>query len=162
VNLPFMAVRSELSDWMSPNPLSFSYLFHNLGNVNMAFYATRPSAHLEATLRARIAQNSVPASDGCIRWEGAKCERGYGRMKFTTEEGFVRYVRPHRLVYFLTSGRACLQRSMHVSHLCNVKDCVQPAHLSYEENFVNQQRKNCFSEDRCTGHQEYPRCLTKY
>ncbi|KAI8516577.1 hypothetical protein Bbelb_051580 [Branchiostoma belcheri] len=46
---------------------------------------------------------------------------------------------------------ASLTTSMHVSHLCNKKLCVNLTHLSYEESVVNQLRKNCFSEGRCTG-----------
>ncbi|KAI8493175.1 hypothetical protein Bbelb_291790 [Branchiostoma belcheri] len=47
--------------------------------------------------------------------------------------------------------RPSLTTSMHVSHLCNEKFCVNLTHLSYEESVVNQLRKNCFSEGRCTG-----------
>ncbi|KAI8489753.1 hypothetical protein Bbelb_323830 [Branchiostoma belcheri] len=126
------------------------------------FFSKRPSADTEGTLRVKIEQKSVASTGGCITWTGARCRDGYGRMKVKTAEGDERVVSPHRVIFFLTSDRPSLTTSMHVSHLCNEKLCVNPTHLSYEESVVNQQRKNCFSEGRCAGnHPGYPNCIIK-
>ncbi|KAI8478589.1 hypothetical protein Bbelb_436870, partial [Branchiostoma belcheri] len=58
---------------------------------------------------------------GCLTWTGARSRRGYGRMRVRGTGGDEQEV------------------------------CVNPGHLSYEEGVVNQQRKNCFSEGRCSG-----------
>ncbi|KAI8517607.1 lens induction in camera-type eye [Branchiostoma belcheri] len=67
----------------------------------------------------------------------------------------------HRVVFFLNPDLPNLDPKMHVSHLCHNKMCVSPAHLSYEPNIVNQQRRNCFAERRCTGHTVYRDCITE-
>ncbi|KAI8521380.1 hypothetical protein Bbelb_011340 [Branchiostoma belcheri] len=124
------------------------------------FFDKRPSAETEAKLRARIAQRSAASSGGCLTWTGARSRRGYGRMRVRGTGGDEQEVSPHRVAFFLCSDRPNLDTNMHVSHLCNNKVCVNPGHLSYEEGVVNQQRKNCFSEGRCSGnHPGYPNCI---
>ncbi|CAH1240835.1 Hypp6110 [Branchiostoma lanceolatum] len=112
-------------------------------------------------LQAKISRKSVATSGGCVQWTGARCWRGYGQVKVTEADGGDGGVSPRRLAYFLNSDLPFLQKHKHVSHLCNDKLCVNAAHLSYEENVVNQPKKNCFEHDRCTGHRGYPKCLTK-
>lgn len=128
------------------------------GNI----FDKRPSADNAAKLLTKISRKTVATSGGCVKWTGAKNSRGYGRIVVTKAEGGDGSVAgPHRLAYFLKSDLPYLQTHKHVSHLCNDKLCVNVAHLSYEESVVNQQRKNCFDHDRCTGHPGYPKCLTK-
>eukprot|EP00058_Branchiostoma_floridae_P010012 XP_002595500.1 hypothetical protein BRAFLDRAFT_69099 [Branchiostoma floridae] len=123
-----------------------------------AFYRQRPSNVQEASLRYRIVTKTFVSAEGCIIWKGARTRKGYGKMKVTSG-GREETLSPHRLLYFLDSGLNNLDPTMQVSHLCHEKRCVNLAHLSLEQNVVNQQRKNCFAEKHCMGHPQHPDCI---
>ena len=54
-----------------------------------------------------------------------------------------------------------LSKDIHVSHICHQRRCINPAHLSYEPNHVNQDRQVCRSivPAQCKAHQPFPDCL---
>ncbi|KAI8486496.1 hypothetical protein Bbelb_357310 [Branchiostoma belcheri] len=122
------------------------------------FYGKRPSVTEEATIRRRITKKTFVTANGCLIWTGARTTSGYGKIKVTCC-GREQTLRVHRALYFLETDLQSMDSTKQVSHLCNEKLCVNTAHLSLEENVVNMQRKNCFSERRCTGHVGYADCI---
>lgn len=63
-------------------------------------------------------------ANGCWIWQGTVASRGYGLVWF---QGRTRSA--HRVAWFLTHNE-WPDRAMHVMHACDVKTCVNPAHLS--------------------------------
>jgi hypothetical protein len=66
----------------------------------------------------------VLKTDDCWLWTGALSRRncGYGRLRFKG-----RMVAAHRLSWQLTQGQ--IPRGLHVLHLCDEPQCVNPSHL---------------------------------
>jgi hypothetical protein len=67
----------------------------------------------------------------------------------------------HRYSYMIFNRVFDLSNDMHVSHICHQRRCINPAHLSYEPNNVNQDRHVCRSivPAQCKTHQPFPDCL---
>lgn len=60
---------------------------------------------------------------GCIEWTGALNEHGYGRAFFRGKPGIL----AHRVAWTLAHGQ--IRDGMHVLHRCDVRACVNVAHL---------------------------------
>lgn len=60
--------------------------------------------------------------DECWRWEGAHTGPGYGLLRLPHG-----YVAAHRLSYVIHHGS--IPDGRLVLHACDVRDCVNPAHL---------------------------------
>lgn len=70
-----------------------------------------------------IKVESGKADDECWLWEGERVSPGeYGRLHFKGQNYYA-----HRLAYELEKGS--IPDRMEVDHLCNVRLCVNPAHL---------------------------------
>lgn len=85
----------------------------------------------------RLADLTRVDEDGCWRFTGEK-KRGYGYIFYDKK---VRRV--HRLAYELHHGGR-VPPGLVVMHLCDVKDCVNPAHLrlgTQTENIADMRRK---------------------
>lgn len=67
----------------------------------------------------------------------------------------------HRLKYILFSRNFNLNRAFHVSHTCHESLCINIEHLSYEPQYVNNNRQNCKNENPpyCKGHGPYKMCI---
>jgi len=78
-------------------------------------------------------------SDGCWLWEANKLPSGYGmfRVQNTMQKA-------HRIAYQTYIGS--FDRSLHVLHTCDVRNCVNPAHLFLGTNADNVKDK--MSKDR--------------
>ncbi|KAI8487210.1 hypothetical protein Bbelb_350080 [Branchiostoma belcheri] len=113
------------------------------------FYGKRPSADEEATVRRRITKKTFVTADGCLIWTGARTISGYGKIKVTCC-GREQTLRVHRALYFLHTDLQSMDTKKQVSHLCNEKLCVNTGHLSLEDNVINMQRKNYFSDTSVT------------
>lgn len=70
----------------------------------------------------------VQKGDGCWLWTGGVA-RTYGQFSLPRNGGKARVIKAHRFSWELENGRA-IPPGMHVMHSCDVRLCVNPAHLS--------------------------------
>lgn len=79
--------------------------------------------------------------NGCHIWQRARNSRGYGVV---WHDGKVRLA--HRVAWFLEYGRWPTQ-GLVIDHVCNVKACINPAHLRELENWQNLRRASSPTAD---------------
>jgi hypothetical protein len=78
--------------------------------------------------------------DDCILWEGAVDRHGYGRTSnYYTEQPSKRTRLAHRMAYGEVVGS--IPDGMELDHLCEVRLCVNPAHLEPVTRAENQRRR---------------------
>ena len=67
--------------------------------------------------------DKVEKTDGCWVWTASKFADGYGKFKFDGKNR-----RAHRMAWLLTNGE--IPDGMVVMHSCDIRECVNPEHLS--------------------------------
>ncbi len=72
----------------------------------------------------------INKTDTCWLWTGAKSKTGYGNLKFLNV-----FRSAHRVSWALTFGG--IPEGMCVLHKCDVRNCVNPAHLFLGSNRDN-------------------------
>lgn len=100
------------------------------------------------TVQEKLQLNHVLDGE-CWRWTGAHNPKGYGQLVVANKRKAV-----HRLAYELWVGT--IGDGLEIDHTCNVRDCVNPAHLeavSHAENV----RRTADRRTRCPhGHDLVP------
>ena len=57
-----------------------------------------------------------------------------------------------KVCYYVDNDFQSLPSNMQLSHLCHVKSCVHPDHITMESASTNNSRKKCFEAKMCLGH----------
>ena len=113
--------------------------------------------------KTRLFENSeAHGSHGCLL-----CKLGGGKFRYSTVTVTFPWnkqkktVSSHRFSYMLHIKKFDISSDMHVSHRCHNMRCVNPEHLSFEPNIVNQDRQTCrdLYPVRCKTHHPFKDCL---
>ena len=90
----------------------------------------------------------------------------YGRFYFTDFNGNYKDLGAHRAMYMfdnrnfdLKADKSVYNGNWHVSHKCHIHLCVNPDHLVFEPQPVNNSRDACKHKHVCTGHGIYGCCI---
>jgi hypothetical protein len=92
-------------------------------------------ANMQERIRANVKLVKMSDWDGqsCWIWQGAQNSQGYGkigmRWKKGPRKGKVRSALAHRMSLIAFKPNRVLTTKSVARHLCNVKLCVNPAHL---------------------------------
>lgn len=86
---------------------------------------------------ARFHEKYIKTPSGCWLWTAGKYRAGYGQIHLgRSAEGVQRVMQAHRVAYVLATGRD-IPAHLVVMHSCDVRACVNPAHLSMGEQAEN-------------------------
>ena len=70
---------------------------------------------------------------------------------------------PGHILYIFENNIILNRFNYEMSHLCHIKTCINPNHLSYEPKWMNSVRRNCAKTRNCSGHRsaktEYKNCI---
>lgn len=97
------------------------------------------------TLRRKKGQSPYELVDtnapgGCWLWLGSRNSHGYGRLRLRAPDGTHPFHRAHRWFYEQEVGP--IPPGLDLDHLCEVKTCVNPAHLEPVTTLENTRRWN--------------------
>lgn len=95
---------------------------------------------------------------GCLEWNGALTDSGYGRKRISWPDGKKRIERVHRvafMAYYHITPPDLMKTNEYgeqidVSHICNNKKCILKEHLVLEPHVSNMNRNECFRRGFCT------------
>ena len=71
----------------------------------------------------------------------------------------------HRIALLKKLNSISIPIGLEASHLCHMKACIKPDHMSAEPHEINMSRNRCYNESQrlghtsCFGHGIYPACL---
>ena len=102
-------------------------------------------------------RQSIHANGHCIVYNGPT-QNGYGIIRKSIYG--VRYqIYAHQVAALHYNGLVEVPEGVECSHLCHNRLCINGKHISFEPHFINNQRNNCKSEQRCVHHVNAPDCI---
>ena len=103
--------------------------------------------HLYSILKEKL----VPSPhDQCQIYIGST-QGGYGMIKKYIN-GHTYRLYAHRVAKLYAMGLAEVPHGVQCSHLCHIRTCCEPSHITLEPSGINNQRKTCNYRGACTGH----------
>jgi hypothetical protein len=94
-------------------------------------------------LKEFLKKRSFINENGCKIWDGGVDRDQYGVARVTINSKRIGFA-AHRLMFYVSlEGKTCLDPTMHVSHICHKKLCINIHHLSYEPPIINNNRMVC-------------------
>lgn len=103
---------------------------------------------MTSTLKIRLRSKMITDDNGCWLWTAATDRGGYGRIQL----GRRRCGHAHRAAYEVFIGP--IPPGMHVLHRCDVRACINPAHLfigTNADNVVDREQKGRGKVPRLRG-----------
>jgi hypothetical protein len=98
-----------------------------------------------------------PHPKGCWLWKACHYNCGYGSVDYAINGQRKKMVAAHRVAYFLAKGP--FDNSLDVCHSCDVRNCVNPAHLWLGTARDNMQ--DCLSKGRSWRQRERGKFIGK-
>ena len=101
----------------------------------------------------------------CHLWKGKKNKDKYGVVNLTLDlksgESKPKEMAIHRLAYYAVHRNKGFdpEKKFGVSHLCGVRLCANPEHLTYEPIKINLGRRPCHRKGVCKGHDGHKNCV---
>ena len=107
--------------------------------------------NLRLKLEKKLTTDILNPDNECILWTGSKNSDGYGILNVKWIDGARKQCRAHRLAYMIYYNTVDLgpQPQMEVSHICHVKNCLNPKHLVLEPHYINMSRQSCRHTGEC-------------
>lgn len=95
-------------------------------------------------------------------------DQTYKQMQVTLPSGRkVRYY-VHQVIILKKLNVLSMENGFETSHLCHIKNCINPDHLTAEPHQINNSRIHCSRERNdcgdmsyCCGHDPYPLCIAQ-
>ena len=126
------------------------HTYGKIGGMTLSAVYTKPidllqwTTHDEARFAARI---DPDGPDGCHLWTGPTRKDGYGYFFWQGSPNW----RVHRLAFALANGE--IDPALTIDHLCQVRLCVNPAHMEQISLRENGLRGNSWVNGTCSrGH----------
>ena len=80
---------------------------------------------------------------------------GYKQMQVTVPSGRKVRCYVHQVIASKKFNMLSFQDGMETSHLCHIKNCVNPAHIAIEPRHINNNRIHCSRERNDVGNASY-------
>lgn len=111
----------------------------------------------KATIKERARSGCSLSENGHLCVEGIE-KNDYAKVRVYLG-GKSYSVNRSRLAFFVDIDFAPLPPRFQLSHLCHLKNCCHPEHITMEPANINNSRKRCADVRQCQGHEGFKECL---
>ena len=104
------------------------------------------------TMRQRVRSGCQLSARGHLVVEGVEKD-AYSKVRIYLR-GQSYSVNRAKACYYVDNDFVPLPSNLQLSHLCHVKSCCHPDHITMESAATNNSRKKCFEAKMCLGHSD--------